>query len=125
LVAKVNIDFVTEELGNRSQKEFFEDNILAEVFQKSSIPFFPVDIDSDAKTYLESAFDKKTALRDNILKNPENLNKQKSSVVPWGSFQRMEWIGVKSKFLNRTMGEPDLSIPINTRRPSSPVIKHN
>ena len=79
VVAKVNIDFVTEELGNRSQKEFFEDNILADVFQKSSIPFFPVDIDSDAKTYLESAFDKKTALRDNIIKNIENLNKQKSS----------------------------------------------
>ena len=49
------------------------------MFQKSSIPFFPVDIDSDAKTYLESAFDKKTALRDNIIKNIENLNKQKSS----------------------------------------------
>jgi len=79
VVAKVNIDFVTEELGSRSQKEFFEDNILADVFQKSSIPFFPVDIDGDAKTYLESAFDKKTALRDNIIKNIENLNKQKSS----------------------------------------------
>jgi methylene-tetrahydromethanopterin dehydrogenase len=79
LVAKVNIDFVTEELGNRSQKEFFEDNILANVFQKSSIPFFPVDIDSDAKTYLESAFDEKTALRDKIINSIENLNKQKNS----------------------------------------------
>src|SRR5208337_5141562 len=78
VVAKVNIDFVAEEMGNRSQKEFFEDNILADVFQKSSIPFFPVDIDSDAKTYLESAFDKKTALRDKIIKNIESINKQKS-----------------------------------------------
>jgi methylene-tetrahydromethanopterin dehydrogenase len=77
VVAKVNIDFVTEELGNRSQEEFFKDNILADVFRKSSIPFFPVDIDSEAKTYLESAFDKKTALRDTILKNIENLNRQK------------------------------------------------
>ena len=79
LVAKVNIDFVTEELGNRSQKEFFEDNILANVFQKSSIPFFPVDIDRDAKTYLESAFDQKIALRDKIINNIENLSKQKNS----------------------------------------------
>jgi methylene-tetrahydromethanopterin dehydrogenase len=79
VVAKVNIDFVTDELGNRSQKEFFEDNIIADVFQKGGIPFFPVDIDSDAKTYLESAFDKKTELRDNIIKNLENLNKQKNS----------------------------------------------
>jgi methylene-tetrahydromethanopterin dehydrogenase len=79
LVAKVNIDFVTEELGNRSQKEFFEDNTLANVFQKSSIPFFPVDIDRDAKTYLESAFDQKIALRDKIINNIENLSKQKNS----------------------------------------------
>jgi methylene-tetrahydromethanopterin dehydrogenase len=79
VVAKVNVDFVTEELGNRSQKAFFEDNILADVFKKSSIPYFPVDIDSDAKTYLESTFDKKTELRDNIIKNIENLNKKTNS----------------------------------------------
>jgi methylene-tetrahydromethanopterin dehydrogenase len=79
LVAKVNVDFVAEELGNRSQKEFFEDNILATVFQKSSIPFFPVDIDSNAKTYLESSFEEKTALRDKIINSIENLNKQKNS----------------------------------------------
>jgi len=78
LVAKVNIDFGTEELGNRSQKEFFEDNTLANVFQKSSIPFFPVDIDRDAKTYLESAFDEKIALRDKIISNIETLSKQKN-----------------------------------------------
>ncbi len=76
VVAKVNVDFVIEELGNRSQKEFFEDNILASVFQKSSIPFFPVDIDVEAKTYLESAFEKKIALRDRIIRNIESLNKQ-------------------------------------------------
>jgi methylene-tetrahydromethanopterin dehydrogenase len=77
VVAKVNIDFVAEELGDRSQQEFFEDNILADVFRKSSIPFFPVDIDSEAKTYIETTFDKKIEVRDNILKSLENLNKQK------------------------------------------------
>ncbi len=77
VVAKVNIDFVTEELGNRNQKEFYEDNILADVFQKSRIPFFPVDIDSEAKTYLLTAVDKKVSLRDSIIKNIENINKQK------------------------------------------------
>ncbi|MGD0449743.1 MAG: methylene-tetrahydromethanopterin dehydrogenase N-terminal domain-containing protein [Candidatus Bathyarchaeia archaeon] len=79
VVAKVNVDFVTEELGSRNQKEFFEDNILADVFQKSRIPFFPVDIDSEAKTYLLTAVDKKVSLRDSIIKNIENLNKQKLS----------------------------------------------
>ena len=79
VVAKVNVDFVTEELGSRNQKEFFEDNILADIFQKSRIPFFPVDIDSEAKTYLLTAVDKKVSLRDSIIKNIENLNKQKLS----------------------------------------------
>ncbi len=79
VVAKVNIDFVTEELGNRTQKEFYQDNILANVFQKSNVPFFPVDIDTEAKTYIESSFEKKIELRDNIIKNIENLSKQKNS----------------------------------------------
>jgi len=79
VVAKVNIDFVTDELGDRTQKGFYEDNILADVFKKSNIPYYPVDIDTEAKIYLETAFEKKITLRDNIIKNIENLNKQKTN----------------------------------------------
>jgi len=77
VVAKVNLSFATEELGMRSQKEFFEDNILADIFRKSSVPFFPVDIDENAKTYLETATDKKIEQRDQVLKALDNLSKQK------------------------------------------------
>jgi methylene-tetrahydromethanopterin dehydrogenase len=77
VVAKVNLDFVTEELGMRSQKDFFEDNILAEIFKKSNVPFFPVDIDENAKTYLKTATDKKIEQRDKALKAIDNLSKQK------------------------------------------------
>ena len=43
VVSKINLNFTTEELGMRSQKNFFEDNILADVFKKSNVPFFPVE----------------------------------------------------------------------------------
>jgi methylene-tetrahydromethanopterin dehydrogenase len=79
VVAKVNLDFATEELGIRSQNDFFEDNILADIFRKSNVPFFPVGIDENAKTYLKTAIDKKIEQRDQVLKNLDNLSKQKDN----------------------------------------------
>jgi len=78
VIAKVNLSFATEELGIRSQKDFFEDNMLAEVFKKSNVPFFPVDVDENAKTYLKTAIDKQTEQRDAVLKALDNLSKQKA-----------------------------------------------
>ena len=77
VVGKVNLDFATEERGMRSQKDFFEDNILAEIFRKSNIPFYSVDIDENAMTYMKTAIDKKTEQRDQVLKALDNLSKQK------------------------------------------------
>jgi methylene-tetrahydromethanopterin dehydrogenase len=78
IVSKVKVDFATEELGMRSQKEFYEDNVSAEVFQKVNIPYFAVDIDENAKNYLATALDKKIELRNSVLKALETLSKQKA-----------------------------------------------
>jgi methylene-tetrahydromethanopterin dehydrogenase len=77
VVSKVKVDFATEELGMRSQKEFYEDNTSAEVFRKANIPYFPVDIDENAKNYLATALDKKIELRNSVLKALDALSKQK------------------------------------------------
>jgi methylene-tetrahydromethanopterin dehydrogenase len=77
VIAKVNLDFATEELGMRSQKEFFEENILTEIFRKNNVPFYPVDIDGNAKTYLETALDQKVEVRDGVLKTLNELSEQK------------------------------------------------
>ena len=77
VIAKVKLDFATEELGMRSEKDFFNNNILAEIFRKGSIPFFPVDIDANAKTYLAAALDKKLELRNRTIEALDNLSKQK------------------------------------------------
>ena len=76
MIKKVNLDFATEELGMRSQKEFYEDNVLAQTFQDKNVPFFPVDIDGNAKIYLETSLDKKRELRDSILKSLAKLSNQ-------------------------------------------------
>jgi methylene-tetrahydromethanopterin dehydrogenase len=77
VIAKVHLDYATEELGMRSQKEFFEDNILAEIFRTNKIPFFPVDIDENARTYLQNALDQKVELRDGVVKALNTLSEQK------------------------------------------------
>ncbi|NWG10227.1 hypothetical protein HXY33_00500 [Candidatus Bathyarchaeota archaeon] len=80
MISKINPDFATEELGMRSQKEFYEDNVLAQVFRKDKIPFVPVDIDDNAKAYLATSLDKKKELRDEVLKSLDNLSQQKDSM---------------------------------------------
>ena len=86
VVGKVNLDFATEELGMRSQKDFYENNILAEIFRKSSVPFFPVDIDENAMTYLKTAIDKKIEQRDQVLKALDGLSKQKEGDSTEGDY---------------------------------------
>ena len=78
LVKKVKPDFATEESGMRSSEEFYRDNILAKVFQRNNVPFFPVDIDEHARAYLEANLDEKRRLRDEMLEALENLSKQEA-----------------------------------------------
>jgi methylene-tetrahydromethanopterin dehydrogenase len=77
LTEAVKSNFATEELGMRSQEEFTEDNPLATLFRDRSIPFFPVDIDVNAKAYLASNLDKKVELRNSLLKALTDLSKKK------------------------------------------------
>ncbi len=76
IVSKVNVDYAVEELGMRSTKEFYENNVSAEVFKKVNIPYFPVDIDENAKSYLAAALDKKVDTRNKVIKTLDSLSKQ-------------------------------------------------
>jgi methylene-tetrahydromethanopterin dehydrogenase len=73
---EVNQDFVTDELGMHSQKEFYEDSVLAPLFQKMNVPLFAVDIDESAREYIASSLDKKRELRDDILKTLAKSSKR-------------------------------------------------
>lgn len=78
LIDEVNPDFITEEQGNRSSKEFDENNVLAQISQKRKIPFFAVDIDENAKGYISSLLEEKKELKDRILKALEELPSENS-----------------------------------------------
>jgi methylene-tetrahydromethanopterin dehydrogenase len=71
--------FATEELGDRSTKEFYEANPLVPVFKKLSVPFFPVDIDDNARSYLLTNITRKIELRTKILDELSAISKQKGS----------------------------------------------
>lgn len=76
LVTKIKPDCATEELGLRSIKEFNEDNALTKFFQSNKIPFYPVDIDENARAYISQLLDDKRDLRDKII---QTLNEHHES----------------------------------------------
>jgi methylene-tetrahydromethanopterin dehydrogenase len=84
MIKETTPDFATEELGMRSQNEFYEDNILAQMLRKNNVPFFPVDMDANARTYVAATLTKKIESRDSILNALDNLSKRKSQ----GSMER-------------------------------------
>lgn len=76
LIQKVSPDFATEELGMHSPNEFHEENALAELFQSKNIPFYPVDIDENARGYLAANMNEKKLLRDRVLEALARLSKK-------------------------------------------------
>ncbi len=72
-----NPDFATDELGMRNLNEFHEDNPLADVFVKLKIPFFAVDMDEFAHTYLSRSIKLKMEKRNEILEGLRVLTDEK------------------------------------------------
>jgi methylene-tetrahydromethanopterin dehydrogenase len=79
LVKRSKPAFATDELGDRSAKEFYEANSVAALFKKANVPFFAVDIDENAKSYLLANLNRKLELRTKLLDELSALSKQKGS----------------------------------------------
>lgn len=77
LIKNVKPDLATEELGLRSLKEFNENNDLTKLFKRNEIPFYPADIDENARTYIAQLMDEKKQLRDRILQAIDERLKKK------------------------------------------------
>ena len=80
VVGKVKLDFVTDELGLRTSEEF-KKNILSELFQRDNIPFYPVDMDPNARTYLASAIEEKIEIRNKTIEAIEKLSLKKDETM--------------------------------------------
>ncbi|RLI00246.1 hypothetical protein DRO28_00310 [Candidatus Bathyarchaeota archaeon] len=68
--------FATEELGERTKEEFYQ-SPLAKIFRELKIPFFPVDIDDYAKSYLLSEIDELKEQLNSTLKRIKEMENQK------------------------------------------------
>ncbi len=77
LIKEVNPDFATEELGMRSTKEFHEEGVLAKLFEKNKIPFWPADIDENARAYLALQLDERKLLRKRTLEALATISEKK------------------------------------------------
>ncbi|MFX1565486.1 MAG: NAD(P)-dependent methylenetetrahydromethanopterin dehydrogenase [Promethearchaeota archaeon] len=71
--------FATDELGMRSNQNFFEDNPLADVFKKLKIPYIPVEMDEVAHAYLSRSIQTKLEKRNEVLEVLKDLSDEKSS----------------------------------------------
>ena len=78
LLNEVKPDLVTEELGMRSENEFYKNNILTELFKKKGIPFFGVDIDENAREYLAANLNKKKEQLTSVLKELDAMASRKN-----------------------------------------------
>jgi methylene-tetrahydromethanopterin dehydrogenase len=78
LLSEVKPDLVTEELGMRSENDFHQNNILAELFKKKGIPFFAVDIYANARNYLAANLNKKKEQLTNVLKALDAMSSRKN-----------------------------------------------
>ncbi len=67
LIEKVEPNFATEERGMRTSKEFNEENVLARLFERKKVQFFPVDIEESARGYLVGSMEEKLQARNQIL----------------------------------------------------------
>lgn len=81
LIERVKPDFATEELGMRSPKEFYESNALAELFEKKGVPFFPVDIEENARGYLATDIEEKVEARNQVLEALAKVSKKAADCV--------------------------------------------
>jgi len=96
LIEKLKPEFATEELGMRSRKDFHEENILSQLFQKKNVAFFPVDIDENARGYLAANMEEKLQARDQVLDALSKLSKnagesvEKEYLVAYGQCLQLE-----------------------------------
>jgi len=106
LALKYKPDFATEELGIRSDKDFYENNVVATLFEKLKIPFHPVDINEHAKSYLAATLDEKKESINEVLNEWDRLStaeqteetKAKSDyLVAYGQYLQQELEAEKRK----------------------------
>ncbi|MFQ6065056.1 MAG: NAD(P)-dependent methylenetetrahydromethanopterin dehydrogenase [Candidatus Bathyarchaeia archaeon] len=113
LIKRVNPDFATEELGMRSIEKFYTANVLAKLFERNKIPFHPVDIDENARSYLALHVDEKRLLRDRILEALAEISREKDETEE--SSLKEEYLVAYGQYLQSELEEQEREVGFPVR----------
>ncbi|MEM3012622.1 MAG: NAD(P)-dependent methylenetetrahydromethanopterin dehydrogenase [Candidatus Hadarchaeales archaeon] len=100
LLTKERPDFVTDEKGRKSDREFYEENPVAQICSEKGIPLYPADVDENARYYLEGRASEIREKRDEVLK--VLARKRRGEKL---SPQQLEYLKAYAQYLHQELEE--------------------
>ena len=111
IIQRFKPTFITEELGMREEEEILGKNIVAQICKENNLPYYLVDIDEYAKTYLASTLDEKKDLRDKVLKWLARLSKKEDEI----SQSKIEYLTTYGQYLHYDFEEEVKKVSFSVR----------
>lgn len=112
MVLEYKPDLATEELGVRSTDDFYKANPVAKVFEECKVPFYPVDMDENAKSYLASTLYERETFKNGILEQISKLNSQKKDAE---TQRKIEYLVAYAQYLEQEIEEKEREISFDVR----------
>ncbi len=100
LLTRERPDFVTDEKGRRSDREFYEENPVALICKEKGIPLYPADVDENARYHLEGKANELRGKRDEILR--VLARKRRGEKL---SPQQLEYLKAYAQYLHQELEE--------------------
>ena len=110
MITRFRPAFVTEELGMHQEEEFYK-TLNARVCKERDVPYYPVDIDEYAKTYLADSIEEKKELRDDVLKWMHRLSKKENTQ------DKMDYLTAYGQYLQQELEDEIKDISFTVREP--------
>lgn len=110
MITRFRPAFVTEELGMRQEEDFYK-SLIARVCKEHNVPYYPVDIDEYAKTYLANTIEEKKELRDDVLKWMLRLSKKENTQ------DKMDYLTAYGQYLQQELEEEVNNTSFTVREP--------
>ncbi len=114
MISEYKPDFATEELGARSTEDFYKANPIAKVFEEYKVPFYPVDMDENAKGYLASTLYERETFKNSILEQISKLNSQKKE-DDIETQRKIEYLVAYAQYLEQEIEEREREISFDVR----------
>jgi len=108
LLTREKPDLVTEERGRRTDREFYEENPVAQICAEKGIPLYPADVDENARYYLEGRVNELKEKRDEVLRVLARKGKRLS-------LQQLEYLRTYAQYLHQELEEEVRKVEFEVR----------